>query len=126
MASNKQILIFIISGVNRLFGRRFNDPDVQSDIKHWPFKVVQGEDDRPKIQVKAKGETKTFLPEEISSMVLTKMKETAEAFLGQTVTNAVISVPVGFNYIQRQAVKDAATIAGNNSRFLQLISGMIY
>ena len=113
MASNKQILIFIISGVNRLFGRRFNDPDVQSDIKHWPFKVVQGEDDRPKIQVKAKGETKTFLPEEISSMVLTKMKQTAEAFLGQTVTNAVISVPVGFNYIQRQAVKDAAANAGN-------------
>ena len=116
MASNKQILIFIISGVNRLFGRRFHDPAVQSDVKHWPFKVVQGEGDRPKIQIKATGveETKTFLPEEISSMILTKMKETAEAFLGQTVKDAVISVPVGFNYTQRQATKDAAAIAGNN------------
>ena len=81
-------------------------------MKHWPFKVVQGEGGRPKVQVDVKGEIKTFTPEEISSMVLTKMKETAEAFLGRTVTDAVVTVPAYFNDSQRQATKDAGAIAG--------------
>ncbi|PAV70673.1 hypothetical protein WR25_25288 isoform C [Diploscapter pachys] len=98
----------------RLIGRKFNDEVVQSDMKHWPFKVVNSEDNKPKIQVKYKGETKMFTPEEISSMILLKMKETAEAFLGQTCKDAVITVPAYFNDSQRQATKDAGTIAGLN------------
>ena len=86
---------------------------VQSDLKHWPFKVVS-DGDQPKIQAEYKGETKTFAPEEISSMVLTKMKETAEAYLGQRVTNAVVTVPAYFNESQRRATKDAGRIAGLN------------
>ena len=97
----------------RLIGRRFTDASVQSDMKHWPFKVVN-EDGKPKVQVEYKGETKRLAPEEISSMVLGKMKETAEAFLGQKVTDAVITVPAYFNDSQRQATKDAGAIAGLN------------
>lgn len=97
----------------RLIGRKFEDPTVQADMKHWSFKVVS-EGGKPKIQVEYKGEVKTFFPEEISSMVLTKMKETAEAYLGKTVTNAVVTVPAYFNDSQRQATKDAGTIAGLN------------
>merc|ERR1719320_2102867 len=97
----------------RLIGRKFDDSDVQSDMKHWPFKVVN-DSTKPKIEVDYKNETKTFYPEEISSMVLTKMKETAEGYLGTTVTNAVITVPAYFNDSQRQATKDAGTIAGMN------------
>lgn len=97
----------------RLIGRRFDDPSVQADMKHWSFNVVC-DGDKPKIQVEYKGETKKFFPEEISSMVLTKMKETAEAYLGKTITNAVITVPAYFNDSQRQATKDAGTIAGLN------------
>ncbi|KAI9483551.1 MAG: 70 kDa heat shock protein 3 [Benjaminiella poitrasii] len=97
----------------RLIGRRFNEPEVQADMKHWPFKVVD-KDTKPVIQVEHKGETKTFTPEEISSMVLIKMKETAEAYLGTTVKNAVITVPAYFNDSQRQATKDAGLIAGLN------------
>merc|ERR1712142_909511 len=97
----------------RLIGRKFDDSDVQSDMKHWPFKVVN-DSSKPKIEVEYKNETKTFYPEEISSMVLTKMKETAEGYLGTTVTNAVITVPAYFNDSQRQATKDAGTIAGMN------------
>lgn len=82
-------------------------------MKHWPFEVVN-DGGKPKIQVDYKGETKTFYPEEISSMVLTKMKETAEAYLGKAVTNAVVTVPAYFNDSQRQATKDAGTIAGLN------------
>ncbi|ELK30986.1 PREDICTED: heat shock cognate 71 kDa protein [Myotis davidii] len=97
----------------RLIGRRFDDAVVQSDMKHWPFMVVN-DAGRPKVQVEYKGETKSFYPEEVSSMVLTKMKEIAEAYLGKTVTNAVVTVPAYFNDSQRQATKDAGTIAGLN------------
>uniref|UniRef100_A0A8C8VPK6 Heat shock protein 70 n=1 Tax=Pelusios castaneus TaxID=367368 RepID=A0A8C8VPK6_9SAUR len=97
----------------RLIGRRYDDPVVHADMKHWPFQVIN-DGGRPKVQVEYKGETKTFYAEEISSMVLTKMKEIAEAYLGKTVTNAVITVPAYFNDSQRQATKDAGTIAGLN------------
>jgi L1 cell adhesion molecule like protein len=82
-------------------------------MKYWPFTVIS-DGGKPNIQVQYKGETKTFFPEEISSMVLTKMKETAEAYLGKTVTSAVITVPAYFNDSQRQATIDAGTIAGLN------------
>ena len=97
----------------RLIGRRFDDTSVQSDMKHWPFTVVN-DGGKPKIQVEYKGETKQFFPEEISSMVLVKMKEIAEAYLGKTVTDAVVTVPAYFNDSQRQATKDAGTISGLN------------
>ena len=97
----------------RLIGRRYDEDTVQSDMKHWPFKVVN-HGGKPKIQAEYKGETKMFAPEEISSMVLSKMKETAEAYLGQKVTDAVITVPAYFNDSQRQATKDAGRICGLN------------
>ncbi|XP_057678390.1 heat shock 70 kDa protein 1-like [Corythoichthys intestinalis] len=97
----------------RLIGRKFDDPVVQADRKHWPFKVV-ADGGKPKIQVQYKGEEKAFNPEEISSMVLVKMKETAEAYLGQQVSSAVVTVPAYFNDSQRQATKDAGVIAGLN------------
>jgi len=97
----------------RLIGRRFTDAEVQSDMKHWPFKVIDSAG-KPKIQVEFKGEVKIFTPEEISSMVLLKMKETAEAYLGATVKDAVITVPAYFNDSQRQATKDAGAISGMN------------
>lgn len=97
----------------RLIGRRYDDPKTQDDMKHWPFKVVN-EGGKPKIKVEFKGEGKVFSPEEISSMVLTKMKQTAEAFLGRSVSDAVITVPAYFNDSQRQATKDAGSIAGIN------------
>ncbi|KAJ4959427.1 hypothetical protein NE237_026538 [Protea cynaroides] len=98
----------------RLIGRRFSDPSVQSDMKLWPFKVIPGPGDKPMIEVTYKGEKKQFAAEEISSMVLIKMKEIAEAFLGQTVKNAVVTVPAYFNDSQRQATKDAGAISGLN------------
>jgi heat shock protein 1/8 len=103
-----------IFDAKRLIGRKFSDPIVQKDMKLWPFKVESGPDDKPVIVVQFKGETKKFHPEEISSMVLVKMKETAEAFLGQQVKNAVITVPAYFNDSQRQATKDAGSISGMN------------
>jgi len=102
-----------IFDAKRLIGRKFDDANVQSDMKHWPFEVVS-DGGKPKLQVDYKGESKCFFPEEISSMVLTKMKETAEAYLGKTVTDAVVTVPAYFNDSQRQATKDAGTIAGLN------------
>eukprot|EP00796_Vickermania_ingenoplastis_P004594 gene4594-biopygen3096 len=96
----------------RLIGRKFNDTVVQADMKHWPFKVVTKGGDKPVIEVHFHGESKTFTPEEISSMVLLKMKETAEAYLGKSVKKAVVTVPAYFNDSQRQATKDAGTIAG--------------
>lgn len=97
----------------RLIGQKFTDANVQSDMKHFTYKVVD-KDNKPYIEVEYKGETKLFAPEEISSMVLSKMKEIAESYLGMPVTNAVITVPAYFNDSQRQATKDAGTIAGLN------------
>ena len=102
-----------IFDAKRLIGRSFDDPTVQSDRKNWPFQVIN-ESGRPKFRVQSKETWKTFTPEEISSMVLTKMKETAAAYLGQTVKDAVITVPAYFNDSQRQATKDAGMIAGLN------------
>ncbi|EGV62257.1 Hsp70 ATPase ssa3 [Yamadazyma tenuis] len=97
----------------RMIGRKFDEEQLQADIKHFPFKVVN-KGGKPAIQVEFKGETKTFSPEEISSMVLTKMKETAEGYLGDKVTDAVVTVPAYFNDSERQATKDAGLIAGLN------------
>jgi L1 cell adhesion molecule like protein len=110
-ASNPTNTVF---DAKRLLGRRFNDALVQSDMKHWPFKVLEGAAEKPVIQVEFKGETKRFQPEEISAAVLQKMKTTAEAYLGGEVKNAVITVPAYFNDAQRQATKDAGVIAGLN------------
>ena len=103
-----------IFDAKRLIGRKFDDPIVQAEIKTFPFKVKRSSTGNCQIEVQYKGETKHFTPEEISAMVLTKMKETAEAFLGQTVTDAVITVPAYFNDAQRQSTKDAGMIAGLN------------
>ena len=103
-----------IFDAKRMIGRKFSDPVVQDDMKHWPFKVVKGDGDRPKVEVQFKGETKQFFAEEISAMVLTKMKEVAETMLSEKVTDAVVTVPAYFNDGQRQATKDAGTIAGLN------------
>jgi len=102
-----------IFDAKRLIGRKFGDATVQSDMKLWPFKVIDV-GTKPKMEVEYKGESKQFFPEEISSMVLTKMKETAESYLGGTVSDAVITVPAYFNDSQRQATKDAGTICGLN------------
>jgi len=102
-----------IFDAKRLIGRKFDDIAVQSDIKNFPFKVIS-DNNKPKIQATYKNELKTFQPEEISSMVLTKMKEIAEAYIGEKVTDAVITVPAYFNDSQRQATKDAGHIAGLN------------
>uniref|UniRef100_A0A1B6KBZ6 Heat shock protein 70 n=1 Tax=Graphocephala atropunctata TaxID=36148 RepID=A0A1B6KBZ6_9HEMI len=110
VAMNPQNSVF---DAKRLIGRKFDDPKIQNDMKHWPFKVIS-DCGKPKIQVEFKGELKRFAPEEISSMVLTKMKETAEAYLGGSVRDAVITVPAYFNDSQRQATKDAGAIAGLN------------
>jgi len=102
-----------IFDAKRLIGRNFDDPTVAADMKHWPFKVINA-GGKPKLKVEYKNEDKQFTPEEISAMVLVKMKETAEAYLGQTVKDAVVTVPAYFNDSQRQATKDAGVIAGLN------------
>merc|ERR1712022_74405 len=99
--------------VKRLIGRRFKDSTVQKDIKLLPFKITE-KGGKPMIGVKVKGEDKVMAPEEVSSMVLTKMKETAENYLGKEVKHAVITVPAYFNDAQRQSTKDAGTISGMN------------
>merc|ERR1712156_1338119 len=99
--------------VKRLIGRRFKDSTVQKDIKLLPFKITD-KGGKPMINVKVKGEDKAMAPEEVSSMVLTKMKETAENYLGKEVKHAVITVPAYFNDAQRQSTKDAGVIAGLN------------
>ena len=98
----------------RLIGRKVDDSSIQNDMKHWSFKVIGKDGGKPHIQVNFKGEEKTFSPEEISAMVLVKMKETAESYLGDVVKDAVITVPAYFNDGQRQATKDAGAIAGLN------------
>ncbi|SPO03966.1 Heat shock 70 kDa protein [Cephalotrichum gorgonifer] len=110
VAMNPQNTVF---DAKRLIGRKFADPEVQADMKHFSFKVVDVAG-KPQAEVEFKGETKRFTPEEISAMILTKMRETAESYLGETVTNAVITVPAYFNDSQRQATKDSGLIAGLN------------
>merc|ERR1711865_1303472 len=109
VARNPENTVF---DAKRLIGRKFADPIVQADIKLWPFKVVSGPGDKPMIIVNQGGEEKKYHPEEISSMILVKMKETAEAYLGTKVNDAVVTVPAYFNDSQRQATKDAGQIAG--------------
>jgi len=111
VARNPENTVF---DAKRLIGRKFQDPLVQADMKLWPFKVVAGVGDKPMIEVHVNGEDKKFHPEEISSMILTKMKETAEAYLGTKVNDAVVTVPAYFNDSQRQATKDAGQICGLN------------
>ena len=125
-------MINSVFDAKRLIGRKYDDAEVQSDLKHFPFKVFS-KGGKPYIRVEYKGEDKEFVsgvlsfiffacidffdlksPEEISSMVLLKMKETAEAYLGTTINNAVVTVPAYFNDSQRQATKDAGTISGMN------------
>ena len=103
-----------IFDAKRFIGRKFSDPVLQNDIKHFPFKVIADSEDKPLIQVKYKNEKRTFQPEEISAMILGKMKETAESYLGEEVKDAVVTVPAYFNDSQRQATKDAGVIAGLN------------
>merc|ERR1719355_569105 len=111
VARNPENTVF---DAKRLIGRKFADPIVQSDIKLWPFKVLSGTGDKPMIEVTYNGEQKKFHPEEVSSIVLTKMKDTAEAYLGGKVVDAVVTVPAYFNDGQRQATKDAGAICGLN------------
>jgi len=103
-----------IFDAKRLIGRKFNDPIVKADMKLWPFDVKSGSGGRPVIEVEFKGEKRQFFPEEVSSMVLSKMKETAEAYIGESVKDAVVTVPAYFNDSQRQATKDAGRIAELN------------
>ena len=103
-----------IYAIKRLIGRKFSDATVRSDSKLLSYKLVGDKDDKPRVEVQYKGETKTYTSEEISAMVLQKMKEIAETYLGTTVKNAVVTVPAYFNDAQRQSTKDAGTIAGLN------------
>merc|ERR1712227_379320 len=103
-----------IFDAKRLIGRKYDDPTVQRDIKLWPFSVTKDSGNKPKLEVDFKCEKKSFTPEEISAMILTKMKETAEAHLGHSVKDAVVTVPAYFNDSQRQATKDAGVISGLN------------
>lgn len=116
-AAKNQVAINPINTVfdaKRLIGRRFSDPSVQSDMEHFSYKVIEKDGGKPFAQVQYKGETKTFSPEEVSAMILGKMKDVAESYLGKEVKTAVITVPAYFNDSQRLATKDAGTIAGLN------------
>ena len=103
-----------IHDAKRLIGRTFDDQHVQSDSKMWAFEVINDGNNKPKIKVEHKGEEKTFYSEEVSAMILTKMKEIAETYLGEEIKDAVITVPAYFGDNQRQATKDAGVIAGLN------------
>merc|ERR1712137_895843 len=109
-ASNPERTVF---DIKRLIGQKFKDKSVQNDIKHFPFKVAN-KNGQPNVGVEVHGKETTFTPEEISAMVLAKMKEVAESYLGESVKNAVVTVPAYFNDAQRAATKDAGTIAGLN------------
>ena len=116
-AAKNQVAMNVFNTVfdaKRLIGRKFKDAAVQSDIKHFPYKVRSGDHDKPMVDVTYKGEEKSFSAEEISAMILTKMKDIAESYLGHEVSNAVVTVPAYFNDSQRQATKDAGAIAGLN------------
>ncbi|PAV24184.1 heat shock [Pyrrhoderma noxium] len=106
---NPQNTVF---GFKRLIGRQFKDKEVASDMEHWPFKVVPRPDGRPAVHIEQDGKTTLYSAEELSSMVLTKMKQTAEAYLNKKISHAVVTVPAYFNDAQRQATKDAGQIAG--------------
>ena len=108
-SSNPENTIF---DSKRLIGRKFTDPSVQSDIKHFPYNVMKGTDGKPIIQVQTKDGEKEFQSEEIAAIILTKMKNIAESYLGEEIKKAVITVPAYFNDSQRQATKDAGVIAG--------------
>ncbi|KAI1329401.1 heat shock protein 70 family [Xylariaceae sp. FL0255] len=109
-ASNPYNTIF---DVKRFIGRKWDEKSLQSDLKHFPYKVVE-KDGKPIVQVDYQGSTKKFTPEEVSAVILGKMKEVAESYLGKKVTHAVVTVPAYFNDNQRQATKDAGIIAGLN------------
>ncbi|THU77440.1 heat shock protein 70 [Dendrothele bispora CBS 962.96] len=96
----------------RLIGRQFKDKEVQDDMKHWPFQIIPKSDGRPAVQVESNGKKETYSAEELSSMVLTKMRDTAQQYLNKKINHAVVTVPAYFNDAQRQATKDAGTIAG--------------
>lgn len=108
-ASNSKYTIY---DSKRLIGRKFSDKSVQDDIKMFPFEVVGDKNDKPVIKVEHMGETKEFHPEEISAMILSKMKKVVEDYVGEPVTQAIVTVPAYFNDSQRQATKDAGVIAG--------------
>ena len=103
-----------IFDAKRLIGRKFDDPTIQKDLDHYSFKIINEQNGNPEIEVEYMGEIKTFKPEEISAMILQKLKMDAENFLGTVVSDAVITVPAYFNDAQRQATKDAGKIAGLN------------
>jgi len=111
VARNPENTVF---DAKRLIGRKFADPIVQADMKLWPFKMESGTGDKPMIVIEYQGETKKYHAEEVSAMILVKMKETAEAYLGTKVSDAVVTVPAYFNDSQRQATKDAGAISGLN------------
>jgi L1 cell adhesion molecule like protein len=108
-----QNIVNTVYEIKRMMGREFNDPILQKDLKLLPYKVINV-NGKPKVEVTVKDEVKQFTPEEISAMILTKMKSIAESYLGAKVTDAVITVPAYFNDAQRQATKDAGVIAGLN------------
>lgn len=110
LTSNPKNTVF---DAKRLIGRTWSEKAVQNDIKFFPFSVIENRG-KPNIQATVSGKTEKFTPEEISAMILTKMKETAEAYLGTKVTHAVVTVPAYFNDAQRASTKDAGTIAGLN------------
>ena len=104
-----------IYDVKRIIGRKFDESLVQADIKQFPFNVINDGKNNPIVKIDFKNSEKTYLPEQISSMVLQHMKTIAETYIGQPIKNAVITCPAYFNDAQRQATKDAATIAGLNA-----------
>jgi molecular chaperone DnaK (HSP70) len=111
VSSNPKNTVF---DAKRMIGRKFSDSVTQAEIKRYPFKVINDGNDRPQIEVTFKNETKKLYPEEISAAVLVKMKEIAEAYLGEPIKHAVVTVPAYFNDAQRQSTKDAGIIAGLN------------